>query len=63
MEENMKESKLLGSLFPALPDFQPIIQNIREKINIPEISPEDDDGITEILLTDEQIDWVAVRLQ
>lgn len=50
----MKESQLLGSLFPAHPDYQSIIQNIREKYDIPVISPEDD-GITEILLADEQI--------
>jgi hypothetical protein len=56
----MNEIKLFSSLVPGHPDIQPILQNIREKYDILEISPEDD-GITEILLTDEQIDWDAVR--
>ena len=36
----MKESQLLGTLLPSLPDFIPIIQAIREKYNLPEISPD-----------------------
>jgi hypothetical protein len=47
----MNEIKLLSSLLPGHPDFQRILQNIREKYNIPEISP-DDDGITKIYLGD-----------
>jgi len=38
----MKESKLLGTLLPSHPDLIPIIQAIREKYNLPEISPDDD---------------------
>jgi len=38
----MKETQLLSKLNPAHPDFLPILQNIREKYNIPEISPEDE---------------------
>jgi hypothetical protein len=43
---DMNEAELLGELFPSHPDIIPIIQNIREKYEIPEVSPEDDiDGI------------------
>jgi hypothetical protein len=45
----MNEPKLLSFLLPGHPDFQRILQNIREKYNLPEISPEDD-PITEIYL-------------
>jgi hypothetical protein len=48
----MKEARLLGTLLPSHPDFIPIVQAIREKYNLPEISP-DDDPITEIYLGDE----------
>jgi len=50
----MKESKLFDTLLPSSLDFQPIIKSIRDKFNLPEISP-DDDPITEIYLGDEQI--------
>jgi len=56
----MQETELISSLLPSHPDILPILQNIRDKYKIPEISPEDD-GITEILLADGQIDWDAVR--
>jgi len=48
----VKESKLLGSLIPSHPDFAPIIQEIKEKYQLPEISP-DDEPIKEIFLGDE----------
>jgi hypothetical protein len=57
----MLESNLFSTLLPSHPDLLPIPQNIREKYNIPEIGP-DDDGITEILLNDENIDWQAMQL-
>lgn len=50
----MKESQLLGTLLPVIPDFLSIEQAIREKYNLPDISPEDD-PITEIYLGDEII--------
>ena len=50
----MKESQLLGTLLPSHPDFIPIVQAVREKYNLPEISP-DDDPINEIYLGDETI--------
>jgi hypothetical protein len=37
MENNMKESKFIGALMPSHPDFQLIIQEIREKYQIPEV--------------------------
>jgi hypothetical protein len=37
----MKESEFLGKLLPGHPDIKPIIENIREKYQIPPIgSPE-----------------------
>jgi hypothetical protein len=56
-EKSMKESHFIGTLMPSHPDFQPIIQEIREKYSLPEISP-DDDPITEIYL-----DGVSARYQ
>jgi hypothetical protein len=56
----MKESELLGKLLPGHPDILPIIENIREKYQIPPINPEDDD-ITQLLLTNDEIPWDAVR--
>ena len=38
----MKETELLGTLMPPHPDILPIIENIREKYQIPEVSPEDE---------------------
>src|SRR5689334_19443554 len=55
----MKESELLGKLIPGHPDILPIIENIREKYQIPEVRPEDD--IEAILLTRDDIDWDAVH--
>jgi hypothetical protein len=49
----MKEAQFLGTLLPSHPDFIPIVQAIRAKYKLPEISP-DDDPITEIYL-DEKI--------
>ena len=45
----MKESKFLGSLLPSHPDLIPIIDTIREKYRLPEVSP-DDEPIREIYL-------------
>ena len=44
---------------PGHPDVFPIIENIREKYQIPPVDPEDD--IDEILLTRDDIDWDAVK--
>jgi hypothetical protein len=50
----MKETQFLGTLLPSHPDFVPIVQAIRDKYKLPEISP-GDDPITEIYLGDETI--------
>jgi hypothetical protein len=34
----MKESELLGKLMPGLPDILAIIENVREKYQIPEVA-------------------------
>jgi hypothetical protein len=36
----MKESQFIGTLMPSHPDFQPIIEQIREKYQLPEVDPE-----------------------
>jgi hypothetical protein len=56
----VKEAELLGKLLPGHPDILPIIENIREKYQIPAVNPEDED-ITHILLTNYDIPWDAVR--
>lgn len=38
----MKESKFLGTLLPSHPDLIPIVQAMREKYKLSEISPDDD---------------------
>lgn len=50
----MLEAEFLGGLLPSHPDFEPIIQAIRTKYNLPELYPQDD-PIQEIFLEDEII--------
>lgn len=50
----MKEAKFIGALMPTHPDFLPIIQEIREKYQLPEVDP-DGEPIAEIYLGDEII--------
>ena len=50
----MKEFQFLGTLLPSHPDFLRIIQELRQKYNLPEISP-DDAPITEIYLGEETV--------
>jgi hypothetical protein len=50
----MQESKLFGTLLPSSPDFLPIVQAMRAKCKLPEISP-DDDPIEEIFLYGERV--------
>lgn len=50
----MKESKVLGALLPALPEYQPMIKALRDKYNLPEISL-DDEPIKEIFINDQPI--------
>lgn len=50
----MKESELLGKLMPGHPDILPIIENIREKYQLPEVDPEGE-PIKEIYLVDKLI--------
>jgi hypothetical protein len=33
----MKESQFISALMPLHPDFQPIVQEIKEKYNLPEV--------------------------
>jgi hypothetical protein len=53
-KDNMKEPKFIGTLMPSHPGFQPIIQEIREKYQLPEVDL-DGEPITEIYLGDEII--------
>lgn len=50
----MNESEFLSTLLPSSPDFQPVIQTIREKYQLPEVDP-DGEPISEIYLGDELI--------
>lgn len=56
----MQETKLLGSLMPSHPDIAQIIEQMREKYSLPEISP-DDDPIVEIFIGDELIPLEVFR--
>lgn len=49
-----KEAKFFGNLFTTHPEIALIIQAIRDKYKLPEISP-DDEPIEEIYLEDEII--------
>ncbi len=56
----MNESKFLGALIPASPNFAPIIKTVREKYSLPDLSPKDD-PITEIYLGDDIISLEEFR--
>jgi hypothetical protein len=56
----MKEAQFLGSLLPSHPDLLLIIEAVREKYNLPPISP-DDDPIDEIYLGDESVSLEEFR--
>ena len=38
-ETPMKEAQLFGKLRPTIPEILPILEDIREKYQIPEIAP------------------------
>lgn len=60
----MKETQFLGTVFLESPLIFPILENIREKYDIPDLDPTKD-GLKERLLqemeNDQEIDWKAVR--
>jgi len=58
----MQESKLLGTLIPSSPDFLPIVNEMRRKYQLPEVSP-DDDPITEVFLDGEPVALEDFRKQ
>ena len=61
-ETNMKETKIIGSLLPSHEDIMPILKEIREKYQIPEISSIDNE--MKILLRHElEFDWVAIHAE
>jgi hypothetical protein len=51
----MNEAEVLGGLLPTSQLFQPTIQEFRQKYNLPEIKPKEDDPIEEIYLDDKII--------
>jgi len=51
----MNEFNLIGTLLPTSPDFFPIVQEFRNKYNLPEVNPDLDDPIEEIYLGNETI--------
>jgi len=56
----MKETQLFGKLLPSHPDILPILEEIREKYQIPEISPYDD-SLRVFLEYDLEIGWGDVH--
>lgn len=50
----MLEAQFLGNLLPSHPDYEPIIEAIRKKYNLPELYPQDE-PIKDIFLGDEII--------
>jgi len=50
----MREAKFFGALMPTHIELQPIIQEIREKYNLPEVDP-DGEPIKEIYLDDKEV--------
>ncbi len=58
----MREDKVFSELLPSHPDFLPILQRIRAAYDIPEVDP-DDDGFIELILSDNEVDWKAVRVE
>jgi hypothetical protein len=58
----MKESQLLGKLLPSFPDILPILEEIRKKYRIPEISPTDD-SLKKLVRYDLEIDWKSVHAE
>jgi hypothetical protein len=56
----MKVSQFLGTILPSHSDFLPIEQAIREKYNLPEINPGDEE-IEEIFLGDEIVSFEEFR--
>jgi len=56
----MKEAQIIGKLLPTHPDILPILEEIREKFNIPPISPTDE-SLKILLEFDLEINWKAVH--
>jgi hypothetical protein len=46
---NMNESEFLSTLLPSSPDFQPIIQALREKYSLYEVDAEGDPSFHPII--------------
>jgi hypothetical protein len=55
-----KEAQILGDLLPSHPDILPIIEAIREKYNLPEIT-DPEDSIQEVFLNDEPVTFEEFR--
>ncbi len=55
-----KENKFFDTLLPTHPDFQPIIQKLRDKYGLLEVLP-DGEPITEIFLKDEPVAFEDFR--
>ena len=58
----MDKSILFSFLLPSHPDLLPILQEIREKYDIPEITQEDE-GIHELLLCENDLDLEKILLE
>ena len=56
----MIENKVLGKLLPSHESIQIILNKVRDKYQIPEISPSDD-GMEEILRHGLDLDWIIIH--
>ncbi len=58
----MIENKVLGKLLPSHENIQAILREIRDKYQIPEISPSDD-GMEILLRHELEFDWKAIHTE
>jgi hypothetical protein len=56
----MNQVELLSRLVPSIPEVKNILRTVREKHNIPEVLPENEQ-LAQLLLESEFYDWEAIR--
>ena len=61
-ETILKEAQLFGKLLPTHPEILPILEGIREKYQLPEISPQDD-SLKKLVQYELELDWDAIHAE
>ena len=61
-ETILKEAQLFGKLLPTHPEILPILEEIREKYQLPEISPQDD-SLKILVRYELELDWDAIHAE